>query len=217
MKLLLKQIVNLLAGLIVFPLVPLYWLSTICLGKQVAFPGWSQALSLLPGISGVYIRKAFYKWILDECGDDVWIGFGTTFSHSTVTIGQSAYIGVYCMIGDVEIQEDVLIGSHASIINGNQQHRIDKLDLPVREQGGQFPRVIIGSDSWIGDRAIVMFDLGKSTVIGAGAVVTKPVADYEIVVGNPAKVVARRDEIAAQASHSLAGQASKHRESQDGE
>jgi acetyltransferase-like isoleucine patch superfamily enzyme len=38
-----------------------------------------------------------------------------------------------------------------------------------------------------------MADVGKGVVIGAGAVVVKPVPDYAVVVGNPAKVVKFRE------------------------
>jgi acetyltransferase-like isoleucine patch superfamily enzyme len=92
------------------------------------------------------------------------------------------------MIGDVTLEDDVLVGSHVSIINGNRQHGIDRLDTPVRDQLGQYPRITIGEDSWIGDRAIVMSNVGKHCVVGAGSVVTKPVPDYAIVVGNPSRV-----------------------------
>ena len=97
------------------------------------------------------------------------------------------------MLGDVEIAANVLIGSNVSIINGNRQHGIERLDIPIREQPGEFPKVQIGTDSWIGDRAIVMADVGEHCVVGAGSVVTKPVPDYAIVVGNPARVVKYRN------------------------
>lgn len=96
------------------------------------------------------------------------------------------------MIGDVTIEEDVLVGSHVSIINGNRQHGIARLDIPVREQPGEFPRITIGRDTWIGDRAVVMADVGKHCVIGAGAIVTKSLDDYAIAVGNPARVIGSR-------------------------
>jgi acetyltransferase-like isoleucine patch superfamily enzyme len=114
------------------------------------------------------------------------------FSHATVEIGPNAYVGVYCCIGDVTLEEDVLVGSHVSITNGSRQHGIERLDIPVREQPGEWPRVTIGLDSWIGDRAVVMADVGRHCVVGAGAVVTKPVADYAIVAGIPAKVIGYR-------------------------
>jgi hypothetical protein len=41
----------------------------------------------------------------------------------------------------VTIEDDAAIGSHVSITNGNRQHGIGRLDIPVREQPGVWPRV----------------------------------------------------------------------------
>jgi acetyltransferase-like isoleucine patch superfamily enzyme len=171
-----------------------YRMSSLLLGTQQAFPGWSQLLSLIPGIIGVYLRRAFYRLILPECGQDVCISFGTVFSHPTARLGQRVYVGVGCMLGDATLHDDVLVGSHVSIINGRRQHGIERLDIPVREQAGIYPRVFIGQDTWIGDRAIVTADVGKHCVIGAGAVVTKPLPDYAIAVGNPARIHGFREQ-----------------------
>jgi acetyltransferase-like isoleucine patch superfamily enzyme len=92
------------------------------------------------------------------------------------------------MTGDVTLEDDVLVGSNVSIINGRRQHGVERLDIPVREQPGEYPRITIGADTWIGDRAVVTADVGKHCIVGAGAVVTKPVPDFAIVVGNPAKI-----------------------------
>jgi len=56
------------------------------------------------------------------------------------------------------------------------------------------PKVTIGSDVWIGARAIIMGDvsIGHGAVIGAGAIVTKNVPPYAIAVGTPAKVIKYR-------------------------
>jgi len=60
-------------------------------------------------------------------------------------------------------------------------------------------RVCIGNDVWIGHGAIVLpgRKIGDGAVIAAGAIVTKDVAPYAIVAGNPARLVKRRfpDEI----------------------
>ena len=125
-------------------------------------------------------------------GPDAVVSFGVLFSNPATTIGRSAYIGPYGVIGEVSIGDDVLIGSQVSIMNGAKQHGIERLDIPVREQPGEWPRITIGKDTWIGDRAIVMADIGEHCVVGAGSVVTKPVPDYAIVVGNPARVVGSR-------------------------
>ena len=61
--------------------------------------------------------------------------------------------------------------------------------------------VTIGHDVWIGHGAIVLpgRTIGTGAVVGAGAIVTKDVAPYAIVAGNPARVIRQRfpDDIAA--------------------
>jgi len=54
--------------------------------------------------------------------------------------------------------------------------------------------VTIGHDVWIGHGAIVLAgrNIGTGAVIAGGAVVTKDVAPYTIVAGNPARPVRRR-------------------------
>ncbi|WP_259067373.1 hypothetical protein HDF24_12345 [Mucilaginibacter sp. X4EP1] len=55
-------------------------------------------------------------------------------------------------------------------------------------------RTVIGPDVWIGHGAIVMpgVAVGTGAIVGSGAIVTKDVADYTIVAGNPAKLIRRR-------------------------
>ncbi len=184
-----KLLANGIALTAVAPAVLVFLGATYLMGRQSAFPGWSQAVSLVPGFTGVYFRRAFYKLVLPRCGDDACISFGTVFSHPTVTIGHTTYIGVFCVIGDVDLGDDVVIASHVSIMNGSNQHGIGRLDIPVREQPGDWPRITIGKDTWIGDRAVIMADVGEHCVIGAGSVVTKPIPNYAIAVGTPARIV----------------------------
>ncbi len=53
---------------------------------------------------------------------------------------------------------------------------------------------VIGHDVWIGTRGLIMpgIKIGIGAVIGAGAVVTKDVGDYEVAVGVPARVIKKR-------------------------
>ena len=55
-------------------------------------------------------------------------------------------------------------------------------------------RVHVGHDTWIGHGAIVLpgRSVGTGAVIAAGAIVTKDVAAYTIVGGNPARPIKRR-------------------------
>lgn len=186
---LIKPFVRLLAIAMVLPVYAIYALSVAILGAERVFPGWSQAFSLLPGVSGQWLRRAFYGLTLPRCGQESVVSFGSVFSHPTAEIGDRAYIGLYCCLGDIVLEEDVLIASQVSIMNGCKQHGIERLDIPVREQPGEWPKVTIGRDSWIGERAVVMADVGRHCVVGAGSVVTKPVPDYAIVLGVPARIV----------------------------
>lgn len=192
MKSLFKGIIRLFFVLLAAPLCAGYGCQAACMGRRRAIADWSQLLALFPGIAGDYLRLAFYRCALQSVGDDCVISFGVLFSSPMTTVGRTAYIGPYCVLGEVELGDDVLLGSQVSIMNGARQHGIERLDIPVREQPGQWPRVRIGRDSWIGDRAIVMADVGEHCVVGAGAVVTKVVPDYAIVVGNPARIVQYR-------------------------
>jgi acetyltransferase-like isoleucine patch superfamily enzyme len=195
MKALLKAVADAAALLAVSPVAVCYLIGRSVLGTDKAFSGWSQAFALVPGLSGVYLRRAFYRVVLSRCEYGCCISFGTVISHSTAEIGRNVYVGVYGCLGDVTLDEDVLLGSHVSVINGKAQHGIDRIDLPIREQPGVWPRVTIGRDSWIGDRAVVLADVGRHCVIGAGSVVTRPIPDYAIAVGNPARVIRFRDQL----------------------
>lgn len=58
------------------------------------------------------------------------------------------------------------------------------------------PKITIGNDVWIGAHTFIncskVISIGDGAVIGAGAVVTKDVPPYSVVVGVPAKVIKYR-------------------------
>lgn len=196
MKSTMKNAIAALCRLVVLPMVLVYRIQVMFSRDERVFSGWSQLWSLLPGMSGVYLRRAFFQSTMKHCSGDVWISFGTLFSHPGASIGRSAYIGNYCSIGDVQVGDDVLIASHVSIMNGCRQHGIESLDIPIREQPGVYEPVSIGTGAWIGERATVAADIGKHCVVGAGALVLKPLPDYCIAVGVPARIVGdRRNQI----------------------
>jgi carbonic anhydrase/acetyltransferase-like protein (isoleucine patch superfamily) len=58
-----------------------------------------------------------------------------------------------------------------------------------------FTPLEIGNDVWIGAKATIMPEvrsIGHGAVVGAGAIVTKDVPPYAVVLGNPARVVKYR-------------------------
>ncbi len=194
MKSLAKSVADGLAWILVLPAFLCYRLSSKLIGAEKAFPGWSQVFALTPGLSGIYLRRAFYRLVLPRCDPGCCISFGTVFAQPTAEVGRNVYVGAYCCLGTVTLEDDVLISSHVSIPSGGKQHGIDRLDLPILEQPGIKSRVTIGRDSWIGDRAVVLADVGRHCVIGAGSVVAKPIPDFAIAVGVPAKVIRFRNQ-----------------------
>jgi acetyltransferase-like isoleucine patch superfamily enzyme len=192
MKHIAKTILNICCGMLVLPAVLIYRLqSALCCAEQI-FPGWSQLFSLLPGKTGVYLRHAFFRQTMKCCGSDSCISFGTIFSHPSTSIGRTVYVGNYCSIGDVTIEDDVLVASHVSIMNGCHQHGTESLEIPLREQTGRYEPVTIGRDSWIGERATITANVGRHCIIGAGSLVLTPVPDYSIAVGVPARILRDR-------------------------
>lgn len=198
MKAILKSAAECVAFGLVLPAAAAYHAARLAFGAPRAWPFYSQAMCLIPGTIGAYLRRAFLRTVFPHCGNGSWISFGTIFSHPDCRIGRNAYVGCYCCLGAVTLGDDVLIGSHVSVTNGSAQHGTARLDIPMREQPGEWPHVTIGADTWVGDRAVIMADVGSHCIIGAGAVVTQPIPDYAVAVGVPARVVRFRNEIPAE-------------------
>jgi len=159
---------------------------------DAVFQAYSQAVSLLPGIPGEYFRRAFYALALPRCGRDLTVGFGTVLSKRAVTVGDRVYVGMHCTIGQVDLGDHVTIGSNVDILSGSRQHDFSDPEAVLQDQPTTYVRVRIGANTWIGNGTIVMADVGRSCVVGAGAVVVEPLPDRVIAVGNPARIVRER-------------------------
>jgi len=162
------------------------------IGSDRALLGSTEALGLIPGLIGQYLRAAFLRRVLVHCSPSAAIEFGTVFSNVGTRIDDNVYIGPMCHIGLAHLEHDVLIGAAVHIPSGPETHGIDDLATPIREQPGRVQLVTIGAGSWIGSGAIVMADVGPNTVIGAGSVVTRPLEGAVVAAGAPAKVVRSR-------------------------
>ena len=188
-----KQFISFLAVIFVTPLLFTWKMYRACTGKETLFVTYSQLLSLIPGKVGIYLRRAFYSMALPECADDIYVGFGTFFSHSTVKIGKGVYIGGGCTIGMVDIGQGTMIGSNVDILSGRRQHLRNLENRLSDSKEGIFEQIAIGENSWIGNSAVVMAPLGENCTVGAGSVVVKRVSDGQRVAGNPARVINHLD------------------------
>lgn len=188
-KQLLKGVLNLLCSVLVSPLAALEKLYSLFSASESLFQTYSQVLSLVPGLAGVYLRRAFYRLTLKSCSLDCYISFGTLFTHKDTEIGKGVYVGDYCEVGKVKIGENVLIGSNVDIISGKYTHQFGNRNLPIYSQERIFQKIMIGPNSWIGNSAVVLANIGEHCVIGAGSVVVKDIPSHGLAVGNPARVI----------------------------
>ena len=142
---------------------------------------------------GCLLRVFWAKRIIKSTGNNVNIEKGAVFTPE-VSIGNNSGIGINCELwGEIIIGDDVMMGPEIVIYTSGHSHK--RVDLPMIKQGGdECKKVIINDDCWIGRRAIIMpgVTIGKGSIIGAGAVVTKDVPEYSIVGGVPAKVIKNR-------------------------
>ena len=192
-----KQVARTIATVAVIPSLISFRVRTLLVGRDRAFEGSTQMLALVPGLIGQYVRRAFLARVLRGCHSSAVIGFGTVFSHAGAWIGPNVYIGPHCDLGLVEIEHDALIAAGVHIPSGPYTHGTADLLTPIRDQLGTPRLVRIGAGAWIGNNAVVMADVGRDAIVGAGAVVTKPIPDRAIAVGVPARVVRLRGTPAA--------------------
>ena len=192
MKSSVKAILQAAATACILPALFLYWLSAAIIGKDRALEGSSQSFALLPGLPGVFLRRAFLARVLARCHPSAEIGFGTLFSQTGAILDENVYVGPRCHLGWVHLERDVLLAAGVHIPSGGQTHAFDDPTRPIREQGGERKLVTIGAGAWIGSAAIILADVGKGTVVGAGSVVTKPLPDNVIAAGVPARVIRPR-------------------------
>jgi acetyltransferase-like isoleucine patch superfamily enzyme len=179
------------AGILTWPVV---WpLALLCRASDDLFRTASECLSLVPYVLGVVVRGEFYRFALRRCGRNVVVEFGTVFIYRDVVVGEHVLIGRYNTIHHCDFGSYVLIAEHCAFLSGSRYHSFDRTDIPMALQGGKKKRIAIGDDCWIGAHAVVMDDVGRGAVVGAGAVVTQPVPEYTIVAGNPAREVRRRE------------------------
>ena len=187
-----KALARQLALLLVSWRLIVYGLSSLIIDKERAFAAASESIARIPGTRGVYQRQAFYRRTLASCGEDVYFGWQTVFSKTGAKIGDGVYLGRRCSLGLVEIGEHTMLSDGVQILSGRRQHGTEQEGrLPFKEQAQTFSRVRIGSNAWIGTNAIIMADVGKATIIGAGAVVIEPIPESSLAAGVPAEVKRR--------------------------
>jgi putative colanic acid biosynthesis acetyltransferase WcaF len=91
-------------------------------------------------------------------------------------------------LGRVTLGPRCTVSQQAYLCGGTHDFRNPTFPLVVGD-------IVIGADVFVGARAFILpgVTVGDGAVIGACAVVTKDVAPWTVVAGNPARVVSLRD------------------------
>lgn len=187
---LVKKILNGICRILVLPLaLPCRLEEKLSPHSEIVFGTCSHLFALLPGLPGIFLRRAFYSLTLTGCSLNCSIGFGSLFTHRDAVVRDHVYLGAYTIVGSALIGEKTYIGSRVSITSGKDLHIRD-------DRGGWTPfdpkrivQVRIGPNVWIGEGAIVMADIGEGTLVGAGSVISSSVRRNVVVAGNPARFI----------------------------
>lgn len=181
-----KAIVFIISLIVVSPLAIAAWLEKVASRSEFFHTLSAQFLALIPGLPGCFLRAAYYFVCLDRCSWETHIGFGSIVAHRGARIGRRVSTGVYCVLGHVDIGDGVRMASGISIPSGRRQHLDDDGNLSHLTT---YDHVSVGSDCWIGERAVIMADIGSRSIVSSGAVVVKPMPADAVIAGNPAKVL----------------------------
>lgn len=120
---------------------------------------------------------------------------------SNISLGANVVIRPTTMLfaeefGSITIEDNAMIGSGVHFYVSN--HRFERCDVPLIEQGNtQAESIRVKNGAWIGANSIILpgVTIGRNSVVGAGAIVTKSIPDYCIAVGSPARIIKKIEQI----------------------
>jgi len=181
-----------LAVALVAPSIASFKVRSRLLGADRALEGSTQAWACAPGLLGQYLRRAFLSHAIAHCARSATIEFGTIFSSAQASLGERVYVGPRCHLGWANVEEDVLLAAGVHVPSGAHIHGTADPAVAIREQPGAKRAVRIGAGAWVGSAAVVMADVGRGTIVGAGAVVTRPLPDQVVAGGVPARIIRER-------------------------
>jgi UDP-2-acetamido-3-amino-2,3-dideoxy-glucuronate N-acetyltransferase len=113
-----------------------------------------------------------------------------------VEIQRGATVGANCKIQShsficegVELQDNVFVGHGVMFINDKYPRATTETGVLQTADDWPLQRTLVEQGASIGSGAVILggIQIGHDALVGAGAIVTRSVADGEVVVGNPAR------------------------------
>jgi acetyltransferase-like isoleucine patch superfamily enzyme len=153
-----------------------------------------------------------YKYQFASCGNNVhFYPLKSFFTYNTIAIGNNVIIGRGAVFvasdSAITIHDKAMFGANVTIMGGNHStHIIGKamFDYKVSDKLATDDQpVTIGTDVWVGSGSYILngVQVGRGSIIAAGAIVTKDVPPYAIVGGVPAKIIKYRWSVAQILEH----------------
>ncbi|EEZ49255.1 acyltransferase [Neisseria gonorrhoeae] len=139
------------------------------------------------GIVGRRVRSFLARRVSPHIGRGVNIERGAYVFPDTV-LGDGSGIGANCEIcRGLVVGKNVMMGPECLLYSTN--HKFDRENKRF-EGYTEIRPITLEDDVWPGRRVIVMagVTVGRGSVVGAGAVVTKDIPPYSLAAGNPAVV-----------------------------
>lgn len=169
--------------------VQVWYPSCLTVGHDVTIFDGAYIRSMRPGSVRIGSNTSIHMGLWLDCGvaQD---GMGS------LRVGEHCLLQPYVTINAgearVAIGDYVLIGQMVSIHAGN--HVFADPERLIIEQGTTHECVTIEDDCWIGAKATILdgVTIGRGSVVGAGAVVTRSLPPLSIAVGNPARIIGMR-------------------------
>ncbi|MGM0198689.1 hypothetical protein IGI68_001359 [Enterococcus sp. DIV1314a] len=130
------------------------------------------------------------------CRIEAWDSFNGVKFSPTIEFGNDVRINSKCHIGainSIKIGDNCLLGSNVFITDHSHgQNKLEEMNIhPSERDLYSKGSVSIGKNSWICENVVILpgVHIGECCTVAAGSIVTKDVASYSVVAGNPAKIV----------------------------
>jgi len=107
-----------------------------------------------------------------------------------IVIGESSYLTYDVIIScDTSIEIGKRCGLAQSTYVADGSHRFRDLDKPFLDQGYDYRPIRIEDDAQIHSKCTIVNSIGRRSVVGANAVVSRPIPPFCLAAGVPARVI----------------------------
>jgi len=176
----------------------IYKLKRIYWGVVPEIKEWHRALTFaMPGKIGDLIRKRYASKRFGSCGKNLFLDSNVKiYNPQNLKVGDDVNISEYTQIsagGGVTFGNSIMVSPFVKIWSIN--HKFERIDIPILDQGWSLNPVVIEDDVWIAMGAIILpgVHIGKGSIISAGTVLGKKrIKPYSMVSGNPGRIIGSR-------------------------